>query len=611
MFVSRGARPHRWPSEKCAGLARSLNLHSAGLARICGLLAFVALAGWARADYSYTEYPEDICAIESVYVDGMTPVVKGVTSSGIGYTVTHSHGHNSYIGRYISINSQHATVTIRFEKPMAAIGAQLTVSGYGSFMPDPAVAEGTSLLITENGYRGVVASPGSINEVTFATNNGPISAHRIDFRPLPLAVNDQLQVFQNSSKTYDMGTLLRNDLYADGAVLVQAPQHAEKFHLMDDGSFVYQPAKNFQGVDSFSYRAANGFGASVSDPAVVQINVLPVNCAPDFTMGPNVECDEDGGLQVVPGWAIQATAGTDHEASQNLSWEVSTDRPGLFAQLPGLDLDGTLSFHPAPYQSGVATVTVSLRDDGGVENGGSDASVPRTFMITIHPKSHAPMLEPIMDCAVRAGDALILNVRGTQVDEGTGIVYTLESAPPGATIDTLSGQIIWRPSDAYAGQMPEFVIRATATGPDQLSATTRFRVEVLEVSRPPEILPIDDMQTSPGAKVTTRVAAKQSANMRYFLASDVPGAMLNPLSGQFHWTAGAADAGRTVSFAVTAIDLAKPHLCAMKTFAVHVGATPTALKIKTAPVIMLAKSKSRETAGQAAMRFASIKARKK
>jgi hypothetical protein len=45
-----------------------------------------------------------------------------------------------------------------------------------------------------------------------------------------------------------------------------------------DGSFIYTPADNFYGADSFSYRA--GDGDATSAPAVVTIEVAPIDDPP-------------------------------------------------------------------------------------------------------------------------------------------------------------------------------------------------------------------------------------------------------------------------------------------------------------------------------------------
>ena len=76
--------------------------------------------------------------------------------------------------------------------------------------------------------------------------------------------------------------VLANDYDIDGdaliAVLVTGPTNAAAFSLNPDGSFTYTPAANFNGVDTFTYRANDG--SVDSNIATVTIRVDPVNDVP-------------------------------------------------------------------------------------------------------------------------------------------------------------------------------------------------------------------------------------------------------------------------------------------------------------------------------------------
>lgn len=149
-----------------------------------------------------------------------------------------------------------------------------------------------------------------------------------------------------------------------------------------------------------------------------------------------------------------------------------------------------------------------------------------------------------------------------------------------------------------------FTVRATAADDQSLTSTMAFHVEVLQQARPPQMLPVPDVTTDAGSIAMTRVSG-QGNQMRYFLASEVPGASLNPITGEFHWTTQSTDAGRTVSFSVTAVDLSAPNLCTMKSFSVHVGQTMIAKhRTKNANQEV---AKTFQTAGGAAMKFAPSK----
>jgi len=97
---------------------------------------------------------------------------------------------------------------------------------------------------------------------------------------------------------------------------------------------------------------------------------------------------EDAGAQSV-GWASAITPGPASESSQSVSFETSNSNPGLFASGPSVAPDGTLTYIPAADAYGSATVTVTLRDTGGIANGGDD-STTASFTLTIQPVNDAP-----------------------------------------------------------------------------------------------------------------------------------------------------------------------------------------------------------------------------
>src|SRR3989475_3561737 len=62
------------------------------------------------------------------------------------------------------------------------------------------------------------------------------------------------------------------------AILVNGPAHGT-LSLNNDGSFTYTPALNYNGPDSFTYKANDGQVDSPTN-ATVSITVTPVNDAP-------------------------------------------------------------------------------------------------------------------------------------------------------------------------------------------------------------------------------------------------------------------------------------------------------------------------------------------
>jgi len=141
----------------------------------------------------------------------------------------------------------------------------------------------------------------------------------------------------------------------------------------------YMPNLNYNGSDSFTYKAKDGNGGE--DTAKVDITVSSVNDAPSFTAGDNVTVNEDSGAYDAT-WATAISAGPN-ESGQTVSFVVSNNNNALFSVQPAISSDGTLTFTPEADAFGSATVTVYLMDSGGIANGGDDTSPTQTFTITV------------------------------------------------------------------------------------------------------------------------------------------------------------------------------------------------------------------------------------
>src|SRR2546428_82336 len=73
-----------------------------------------------------------------------------------------------------------------------------------------------------------------------------------------------------------------------------------------------------------------------------------------------------------------------------MSFLTNNNNNGLFSVQPTISATGTLTYTPAANANGSATVAVSLKDNGGVANGGSDTSAAQTFTITVTAVNDVP-----------------------------------------------------------------------------------------------------------------------------------------------------------------------------------------------------------------------------
>ena len=156
--------------------------------------------------------------------------------------------------------------------------------------------------------------------------------------------------------------------------------------LASNGTLTYTAAPNAFGSATLTIVAqdnggtANG-GSDTSAPQSGTVTVTPVNDAPSFTSGGNVTVGEDSGAYSAA-WASSISAGPN-ESGQTLTFTASNNNNALFSAQPSISASGVLTFTPAANANGSATVSVTLSDNGGTANGGSDTSATQTFTITV------------------------------------------------------------------------------------------------------------------------------------------------------------------------------------------------------------------------------------
>jgi uncharacterized repeat protein (TIGR01451 family) len=155
--------------------------------------------------------------------------------------------------------------------------------------------------------------------------------------------------------------------------------------ILGTGAFTFTPLANYNGtVPTVTYTISDGH--SGTDTGVLDITITPVNDAPSFTKGSNQTVCANGGPQTISGWATALSKGPINEASQTLSFVITNNtNTGLFSSGPAVDSSGNLTYTTALNQSGSATVSLKITDNGGISNGGVNESAVQTFTITVNP----------------------------------------------------------------------------------------------------------------------------------------------------------------------------------------------------------------------------------
>ncbi|MEI9920893.1 MAG: Ig-like domain-containing protein [Bacteroidota bacterium] len=207
----------------------------------------------------------------------------------------------------------------------------------------------------------------------------------------PVANDDMTTVSEDHAVTLHV---TGNDLDADGTLLnvvdldpltplpqVQAVTSAGLWKYVVGGNVSFTPNADFNGVATVQYTILDNRYAE-SLPATITVTVHPVNDAPSFIKGGD-QVAEDGGSQLVNGWATAISPGPPDESMQEIIFNVTNDNPALFRVQPSIGSSGDLTYTPALNVSGIATVVATLKDDGGTADGGLDTFTAQPFIIEV------------------------------------------------------------------------------------------------------------------------------------------------------------------------------------------------------------------------------------
>lgn len=298
----------------------------------------------------------------------------------------------------------------------------------------------------------------------------------------PVAESDSYRAFEDSHLSIPAPGVLFNDSDVDGpglqAVLVNNAAHGT-VQLLLDGSFSYTPDANFFGSDSFSYRAIDG--SANSEPVTVALTVAPVNDAPSFTKGPNQLVQQNSGARTVADWATSITAGPANESAQTLTFIVSNDQPSLFSAQPAISPNGTLTYTPAADKFGAATVTVTLRDNGGRADGGNDTSAAQTFVIRVNAPPTVAITFPTNGTVFMAPAGINIVAEAQDPDGTISKVELLEST-------NLLAEILELPYLTTWSNVPPGNYQLSARATDDLGASaSALPVNISVLDRPPVV----------------------------------------------------------------------------------------------------------------------------
>ena len=253
----------------------------------------------------------------------------------------------------------------------------------------------------------------------------------------PVANGDQAAT--NEDTVLQIANVTANDTDVDGNTLTVA-SFTQATHgtvaLGQNGGFVYTPAANYNGSDSFTYTISDGQGGTAT--ATVAITVKPVNDAPvagnDLATTP-----ENTPLQ------ITNILGNDTDVDGNALTIASFTQAAHGTVATGAN--GGFVYTPAAYYKGSDSFTYTVSD-------GQGGTATATVSVTVTAVNDAPVatndqVVTNQDTALQIANVL---ANDYDVDGDTLAVWTFTGASHGLVgLDTAKDIFTYTPAANYAG----------------------------------------------------------------------------------------------------------------------------------------------------------------
>jgi VCBS repeat-containing protein len=241
----------------------------------------------------------------------------------------------------------------------------------------------------------------------------------------PVSTGDSYATNENTPLSVASPGILGNDTDPDNnpltAALVTGPAHGT-LSLNANGSFVYTPAQNYYGSDSFTYKPFDG--ALYGNATTVTLTVNHVN-QPPVAVNNAYTVAKNGTLSVAAPGILGNDTDPDGNALkavlvQNVSHGTLTlNANGSFTYKPKKNFTGTDQFtyraSDGSLQSNVATITLTVSKSGAAHVTAQSASVPSPGASAVTDVAIASLASPATDpgagtpsTASAAGDPITL-----------------------------------------------------------------------------------------------------------------------------------------------------------------------------------------------------------
>ena len=227
----------------------------------------------------------------------------------------------------------------------------LTLNANGSFIYTPAAD-----------YDGTDSFTYRASDGTLDSNQATVMITITAINDRPAVDDDTYSTTEDTALTVTAPGVLGNDSDPDrdslSAARVSGPSHG-KLTLNASGSFIYTPAADYHGTDSFTYRANDG--TLDSNEATVMITITSANDSPTVTVAAGGTCgrdDHSGTFKLTVADADSSAAELTLSAASSSSALVPTGNVGF----TGSGTTRTMTVTTIDGRSGTATLTITVTD---------------------------------------------------------------------------------------------------------------------------------------------------------------------------------------------------------------------------------------------------------
>ncbi len=318
-------------------------------------------------------------------------------------------------------------------------------------------------------------------------------------------------------------------------------------------NLIYSPNTNYNGQDSFTFKANDG--NLDSNVATVTITVNPVNDPPALIPIGNKATNEGELLEFT-------VAATDPDgdalaySASNLPTGATFDPgTGRFTWTPGFDQAGS-------YPNVLFTAT---------DNGSPPLSASEEITITVGNVNRPPILNPVGNKTVDEGQLLEITITATDPD-GDVLTYSASNLPAGSSFNPVNQKFTWTPDFTQAANY-DLLFTVTDNGTHPMSTSETITITVGNVNRPPVLARIGDKTISEGQLLQfTITATDPDGDPLAYSASNLPsGATFDPITQTFSWSPTYDQAGNYPEVRFTVTDSGIPPASASEAITITVG----------------------------------------